>query len=226
MHLKIIIFLLIPFLLLSNNQKKSSYKKECGEFIGHLIWKQNSNTLYEESLDIEDIINGLREASKGKNPVIDIETFIKNTKELEEENFETTASQNLEESNNFFESISSQQDVNKLIPGKLYFIEILKSDKDIIQRCQKGRFKVKATYMNGKTYFDNTQSMSGTVIDTRTSITGFQLGVCGMGVGGKRKIFIHPEYAYGKLQHFDPNVSIIVEVELLENLSQKSKTIN
>jgi peptidylprolyl isomerase len=45
----------------------------------------------------------------------------------------------------------------------------------------------------------------------------------GMLPGEKRKIYVHPNLAYGKLGHFPPNSLLIMEIQLLKIVKKKEK---
>lgn len=62
------------------------------------------------------------------------------------------------------------------------------------------------------------------VIGTGRVIKGWDLGLMGMKVGGKRKLFVPAHLAYGERQigaHITPNSNLIFEIELLEVLTRE-----
>lgn len=61
------------------------------------------------------------------------------------------------------------------------------------------------------------------VIGTGRVIKGWDQGLMGMQVGGKRKLFVPAHLAYGERQvgaHIKPNSNLIFEIELLEVLTR------
>ncbi len=61
------------------------------------------------------------------------------------------------------------------------------------------------------------------VIGTGRVIKGWDQGLIGMKVGGKRKLFVPAHLAYGERQigaHIKPNSNLIFEIELLEVLTR------
>ncbi|MDN3640676.1 FKBP-type peptidyl-prolyl cis-trans isomerase [Simiduia curdlanivorans] len=61
------------------------------------------------------------------------------------------------------------------------------------------------------------------VFGTGRVIKGWDLGLEGMRVGGKRKLFVPAHLAYGERQvgqHIAPNSNLLFEIELLEVLTR------
>ncbi|AYF87016.1 FKBP-type peptidyl-prolyl cis-trans isomerase [Pseudomonas sp. JS3066] len=61
------------------------------------------------------------------------------------------------------------------------------------------------------------------VIGTGRVIKGWDIGLMGMKVGGKRKLFVPAHLAYGERQvgaHIKPNSNLCFEIELLEVLTR------
>lgn len=61
------------------------------------------------------------------------------------------------------------------------------------------------------------------VIGTGRVIKGWDQGLMGMNVGGRRKLFVPAHLAYGERQigaHIMPNSNLIFEIELLEVLTR------
>ncbi|MGQ7819468.1 FKBP-type peptidyl-prolyl cis-trans isomerase [Metapseudomonas furukawaii] len=61
------------------------------------------------------------------------------------------------------------------------------------------------------------------VIGTRRVIKGWDIGLMGMKVGGKRRLYVPAHLAYGERQigeHIKPNSNLLFEIELLEVLTR------
>ncbi|PYC24770.1 peptidylprolyl isomerase [Aquipseudomonas alcaligenes] len=60
------------------------------------------------------------------------------------------------------------------------------------------------------------------VIGTRRVIQGWDLGLMGMRVGGKRKLWVPAQLGYGERQvgSIPPNSNLVFEIELLEVLTR------
>ena len=61
------------------------------------------------------------------------------------------------------------------------------------------------------------------VIGTGRVIKGWDIGLMGMKVGGKRKLYVPAHLAYGERQvgaHIKPNSNLLFEIELLEVLTR------
>lgn len=61
------------------------------------------------------------------------------------------------------------------------------------------------------------------VIGTGRVIKGWDIGLMGMRVGGRRKLFVPAHLAYGERQigeHIKPNSNLLFEIELLEVLTR------
>ncbi|MBT8769205.1 FKBP-type peptidyl-prolyl cis-trans isomerase [Metapseudomonas boanensis] len=81
-------------------------------------------------------------------------------------------------------------------------------------------------YLEDGTQFDSSYDRGKPfqcVIGTRRVIQGWDKGLMGMKVGGKRKLFVPAHLAYGDRQigeHIKPNSNLIFEIELLEVLTR------
>ncbi len=81
-------------------------------------------------------------------------------------------------------------------------------------------------FLEDGTQFDSSYDRSKPfqcVIGTGRVIKGWDIGLMGMKVGGKRKLHVPAHLAYGERQigaHIQPNSNLIFEIELLEVLTR------
>ena len=81
-------------------------------------------------------------------------------------------------------------------------------------------------YLEDGTKFDSSHDRGKPfqcVIGTGRVIKGWDIGMMGMQVGGKRKLFVPAHLAYGDRQigaHIKPGSNLIFEIELLEVLTR------
>ncbi|RJG11000.1 FKBP-type peptidyl-prolyl cis-trans isomerase [Pseudomonas cavernicola] len=82
-------------------------------------------------------------------------------------------------------------------------------------------------YLEDGTTFDSSYDRGKPfqcVIGTGRVIKGWDQGLMGMKVGGKRKLFVPAHLAYGESQfgpYIKPNSNLIFEIELLEVLTRE-----
>lgn len=81
-------------------------------------------------------------------------------------------------------------------------------------------------FLDDGTEFDSSYSRDKPfqcVIGTGRVIKGWDIGIIGMKVGGKRKLFVPAHLAYGERQMgalIKPNSNLLFEIELLEVLTR------
>ncbi|SMC29754.1 peptidylprolyl isomerase [Andreprevotia lacus DSM 23236] len=81
-------------------------------------------------------------------------------------------------------------------------------------------------YLEDGTLFESSRTKGKPfqcVIGTRRVIQGWDLGIMGMKVGGKRKLYVPAHLAYGDRQigqHIKPNSDLVFEIELLDVLTR------
>ena len=120
--------------------------------------------------------------------------------------------ENLNATISLIEKLHAQKDFIALVPHKLYY-EIL----------QQGEGKVASSKILTVTLHYSFQTVGhkekgeGTIKGERIEhlLPGVAQAIFGMRCGEKRKLYIHPEYAYGEDSYFPPNAFIHAEIELL-----------
>jgi len=97
-------------------------------------------------------------------------------------------------------------------------IEVIKAINDCELRSDEGdtiHWKYHGTLLDGKVFDSGTYSAT---LGAGQVITGVDKGMRGMCVGEKRKMTIHPDWAYGERGYPDdipPHATLVFDVELL-----------
>lgn len=109
--------------------------------------------------------------------------------------------------------------------NELQVIDLVPGDGKAVVKGALIRAHYRGTLADG-TEFDSSWSRGQPfqcVIGTGRVIKGWDLGLMGMQVGGKRKLLVPAHLAYGERQvgaHIKPNADLIFEIELLEVLTR------
>lgn len=182
------------------------FERKAGIYTGHLVYQKGLiEAPYQVNFEVEDFIQGYREAHEGKVPPISMEEFYDYITKAEKLNFERISSANLQEA----EDILSQLKVPPIVKDKL-FVEVLETGEGTkILQDGMGRFKMKANFLNVEPFYEGVSEQK-----LFSAIEGFSLGVEGMKEGEKRRLFIHPDLGYGIQRCNHPNKLLIVEVQL------------
>jgi len=127
--------------------------------------------------------------------------------------FNRQAQENLEKSENYLQTKKEEKGVQECCQGKL-LVEVLKkgngkacSDRPLMHLLLK--------ILDGETLCDTRESEPKRY-DLKSCIDGLAQGVERMCEGERRRLYIHPDMAYGKLGGITPNVVLIAEVELVD----------
>lgn len=130
--------------------------------------------------------------------------------------FERLAVYNLEKANSFLCDLSTKPGVTVLEGGKVMY-EILKEgtgDTEVINESDLLVSYAFSTLDGLKIEFEEQVAVS-CKISVDEVIPGFAMGVIGMRQGEKRKLYIHPDLAYGTTGAILPNSLLIAEVEVI-----------
>ena len=74
----------------------------------------------------------------------------------------------------------------------------------------------RGTYLDGTAFGSTAESGGPISLPLDGTIEGFAKAVVGMKEGEKRRIYIHPDLAYGTRGHLDPNALLTFEVEIVQ----------
>ena len=123
---------------------------------------------------------------------------------------------NLFEAESFLNYLLGNKQVIELVPGKLYCQTLKAGQGELIPSEGMAQWRYKASALvDGKEQEIFTQD-EPVVVALEGTILGFAKGAQGMRLGEKRKLFIHPDLAYGSYGGLlEPNQLLIMEIELV-----------
>lgn len=181
-------------------------------YLAHLLWRDLNN--YSPYYNLDLVIRTMKELSEDKTKLIDSQECYTYLAEIGEKVVEEECRKNLSLAENFLEVIAKQPNIIELQKGKLYY-EVLKPGSGIpVIKNSSPLLHFKESNLSN-TVIRDTNKKAPVKLALGETIKGFSEGVIGMKEGEKRKIYVHPDLAYGKYEGQEPQQLLIFEVEIL-----------
>ena len=185
------------------------------EAFGHLI----GSSLETPGLtfNLESIIKGMIDATQGKEAPMPLEDYEQLMVRINEAAWDQMAQDNLNAANTFLVENGQKEGIVELTPQKLQY-EVLEegTGAEVVEHTTP-LINYTGTYIDGSV-FGSTNETGGPIdLSLDHTIPGFQQAVVGMKEGEKRRIYIHPDLAYGTNGHLDPNALLTFEVEIIRS---------
>lgn len=185
---------------------------------GHVIAK-NLESL-ELNFNLADIIQGIQERSQGIAAPMNETECLQAITTLQESLFQKQASNNLKEAETFLETNKKESGVVEIEAGKLQYQCLTKGTGSVVEPHFSPVIRYVGKFLNGKTFGE---SVEDEVICLDDTIKGFNLAIVGMLEGEKRRIFIHPELAYGTSGFLPPNSLLTFDIEIVKANAPKAE---
>ncbi len=179
------------------------------EAMGHLIGK-NLQSL-GLPLDIDALVRGMQESSKGKKSPMSEEECIEALSCLQEKSLAKASSKNLEEAAEFLASNRTKEGMVVLEDGKLQYLVVKKGEGKSVESYSKPLIRYQGRCLNGPSI-----PLVEEFLDLDETIPGFQKSLVGMKEGEIRTLYVHPELGFGEQPHPMPNALLIFELELIK----------
>lgn len=188
--------------------------KKLSEAFGHFIGRNLKSP--GVTFDLDSIIQGMRDGAAGKPAPMSDQEYEAMMIKVQELAFNRLADDNLKAADAFMAKNAQDSNVKSIVPGKLQYIVLQEGTGAAVPEHGSPTIKYTAKYLDG-TVFDSSEAAGGTVtIPMDQTIPGFSKGITGMKEGEKRKLFVHPDLAYGKTGQLPPNSALIFEVEIVK----------
>lgn len=202
------------------NKPSSSPSKETidrnliSEAFGHLIGRNLENPGI--TFDMESIIRGMRNAVAGKPAPMSEENYEKMMAIIQEAAFDELARSNLDDAEKFLTDNAKKSEVKSLESGKVQYMILTEGTGPEVASNSSPLISYRGTYLDG-TLFGSSEDAGGPVtLPLDQTIPGFAKGIEGMKEGEKRRIYIHPDLAYGTAGHLPPNSLLTFDVEIVK----------
>lgn len=186
------------------------------ETFGHLISRSIDNPII--NFDLESIIKGMRDSAAGLSAPMTEEQFEEVIATLQDESFQQLADANLKQAEEFLSSNRNSENIVEVETGMLQY-QVLQEAPSNAASVAEGNTPVihyKGMCLDGTVFGDSAQVGGPITVPLDQTIAGFSKGIVGMKVGEKRKLFVHPEMAYGVGGDLPPNSLLVFEVELVD----------
>lgn len=178
---------------------------------------QEQLKIFGNSCNLDPFIAGMRASKEGKPSPFSDEVIESALTRLGEELPVKQKKENLELAEHFLKEIASAPEISELVPQKLYYKVLKKGNGQPI--LDAGFIDVIYQALTLKRSGEELQIFSRenpVEISVADTIPGFAQGIKEMKVGERRKLFIHPELAYGSYGgKLEPNQLLIIELEII-----------
>lgn len=198
----------------SLHAEKGGELRRLSEAFGHLVARDLKNQ--EVNLNVEDVVRGLKACLSGKPSPMEEKEYMEMVKRLKDRNFQEMAAHNLALANAFMASNAKKAGIIELIPNKVQY-RILKPGKGAAVAVDSSpSLYYVGRYLDGTLFGGSEERQEPVVLSMAQMIPGFRGGVVGMREGEQRRLFIHPDLAYGMISEIPPNSLLIFEVEVVK----------
>lgn len=195
---------------------KEELEAELSYYHGYKSWAYKHNDGIH-GLNIEEFIKGVRAAARGetldKERADRVEQFIRVSVE---DIWKYKCSVNLEAGELFLREVQQRDGVQELRKDKLY-VEVI--SKGAGESPKSPVYTLTVEGLNNTIWEKIYSTAEPTTLDPETVIEGVELGIRGMKHGERRKLYIHPELAYGEygtITNVPPQCTLMIEVECKE----------
>ena len=190
-------------------------RKEVEEFSEHLgyVLGEDLTGHFKEYYNIDAIVRGIRKFEQGLAPKSD---YLERITEIQKRFYDIKAEENAQKANEFLSKLSKNKNIISLENDKLLYEEITQGEgKEITARDETVVIRHFVRVFDEEDMINTFKNEKPVSINLAETITGFTKGVMGMKVGGKRRLYIHPDLAYKTTGLVPPNSLLTIEVEIV-----------
>lgn len=191
--------------------------KAISEAFGHFIGRNLKNSGI--NFDIDALVKGLRDGVAGKAaPMSDQDYEVKMT-QLQEKALKQLSEKNLASANDYLAKNKSESGVKEIEPNKLQYMILTEGSGPVVTEHATPQIHYTGKFQDGSVFGSSEESGGPITIPLDQTIPGFSRGIAGMKEGEKRRLFVHPDLAYGTAGHLPPNSLLIFDIEVVKAVS-------
>ena len=208
---------LLSFAMLHSDEKEAKETpdiKKISESFGHLIGKNLASLEFD--FDVAQLIQGIKDSADKKEPPMNETDCVQAIAQVQEQNFEKKAKENLDKANQFMEDNSKKEGMTQVEGESLsklhYKVEKVGEGSSVVEEHFSPMIRYVGKFLNGEQFGASTESEAICLDET---IPGFK-AIIGMKEGEKRTLYIHPDLGYGvgRNGYLPPNSVLIFDVEV------------
>lgn len=188
--------------------------KQISEAYGHFVGKNLNPPGFK--FDLDSFLQGVRNGVDGKPSSMTDQEFESTIVKIQEQSLAKQAQENLDKANAFMEKNEHATGVVVIEPKKLQYEILTPGSGDAVVEGGTPLVNYTLKFIDG-TVFASTEELGGAIPIPLTQVfPGFSKGVPGMKEGEKRRLFVHPDLAYGTNGPLPPNSLLIFDIEVIK----------
>lgn len=215
------LLLAAPILGQEKEEKKEADISKISEAFGHILAKNLDHL--GVGFDLDKVVQGLKDELSGKKSPMSEDECVQALTVVQEEQFQKTASDNLEKAETFLSENAKAEGVVSLDEGKLQYKIEKEGHGTEVQPHFTPLIRYTGKYLDGSVFG---ASKEDELVSIDETIPGLQEGLLGMKEGEKRVLYIHPSLAYGTSGYLPPNSLLTFEVEVIKAHSPAKESLS
>ena len=182
------------------------------ELVRHIHKEIRGEKYFKDSF-LTAFLQGAKASDKSKLRSLTTKELLKRECELYSIERALECHENLTKANKYFEKLSVRKGWDSLVFQKVYYKVLLEGEGNTLSSHAK-----QATFHYSFQILGQKKMEAGTITEEKIDylIPGVAQVLIGMKRGEKRKLLIHPEYAYGENTYLPPNLVIAATIELVD----------
>ena len=205
------------------NVQENIKQKQLSQYLGYTFWqdiKYYKDHYNFEDVILEDVVLGMKACEKGETLALNmtIQEERQMASDLQKELYEKICAKNLLRAQEFLAKIAQKPSIFVVVDQQLYY-EVLREGKGEFQVAPTSTclFHYTIKTLDDSEIADTRQSAEPKRICLADVIPGLAQGLIGMREGERRKIYIHPDLGYRKVDWTVPPESLLlIDIELCE----------